>query len=198
MEAMQKYLRDNVHYPQSAIDRNVQGRVMVAFVVTRTGDISQVSVVKGLDPELDSEAVRAVQAMPKWEPAALKGQKVNVYYKVPIVFKLMGDSLHKTLAQNTMPQFKGGNNALLNYLRDNVRYPEEAIERKIQGSIIVEFVIDEKGNVSDVKSLRGLEGGCTEEALRVIENTSGKWEPGTKDGKPVRTSIKIPVSFRLQ
>lgn len=203
MEALQKYFRENVHYPQSAIDSNVQGRVMVEFVIAQTGEITRVSVIKSANPALDSEAVRVVSAMPKWEPAVQKGQKVNVYYKVPISFKLQEDvqpskdSL-RNVTPDVMPQYEGGKDALLAYLRDSVRYPKEAIKRKIQGSVIVEFVIDENGNVTEVKSLKGLEGGCTEEAIRIIKATSGKWSPALKDDKPVAAHFTVPVAFRLQ
>ena len=86
--ALLKCIAENLRYPQLAIENNVQGRVTVMFVVTKTGQVGEVKVVRGKDPDLDKEAVRVVKSLPKFQPGKQNGQAVNVWYTVPIAFKL--------------------------------------------------------------------------------------------------------------
>ena len=88
MEALLKYLAKNINYPESAVDNGIQGKVMVRFVVERDGSASQVETIKGVDPELDREAVRVVKAMPKWKPGRQQGKAVRTRFIVPVVFRL--------------------------------------------------------------------------------------------------------------
>lgn len=87
-EALNEYLRDNVHYPDSLADSCVQGRVVVGFVVEKDGRISEPKVVKSLDPALDAEALRVVSNMPKWIPGREYGQCIRVRYYIPVSFRL--------------------------------------------------------------------------------------------------------------
>lgn len=96
-----------------------------------------------------------------------------------------------------MPEFPGGTEALMNYLRKSLRYPETARENNIQGKVIVQFVIDEVGEVSQAKVLRGIGHGCDEEALRVVLSMPS-WKPGKQNGKPVKTRMNLPISFVLK
>lgn len=86
--ALFKFIGSNVKYPPLAQENNIQGRVLVKFVVEKDGSISNVSVIKGVDNSLDKEAIRVVKAMPKWTPAKLNGNIVRSYYTIPITFKL--------------------------------------------------------------------------------------------------------------
>lgn len=87
-EAMLEFLRSNVTYPKTCIENNVQGRVIVSFVVEKNGSVTGAEVVKSVNSELDAEALRVVNAMPAWKPGKQKGKEVRVRYTVPIVFKL--------------------------------------------------------------------------------------------------------------
>lgn len=86
--ACRQWLDDNVHYPPVYEEINIQGRVVVSFVVETDGSLSNVVVVKSVDPPLDKEAVRVVKAMPKWNPGTQNGVPVRVKYNLPILFKL--------------------------------------------------------------------------------------------------------------
>ncbi|HLN21018.1 MAG TPA: energy transducer TonB [Bacteroidales bacterium] len=83
-----KYIAANVVYPEVAKENNIQGRVIVRFCVTAKGGVSQVSVLKGVDPELDAEAVRVVNTLPAFKPGKQGGKPVPVWYMVPITFTL--------------------------------------------------------------------------------------------------------------
>lgn len=86
--AMMKWLSENVKYPAIATENNIQGRVMVSFVVERDGSISNVKVVRGVDPSLDKEAVRLINNMPKWKPGMQTGKPVRARFNIPVTFKL--------------------------------------------------------------------------------------------------------------
>ncbi len=86
--ALMKYLSENTKYPVVAQENGVQGRVTVQFVVEKDGSISDVHVLRGVDPSLDKEAVRVVKSMPRWTPGKQNGITVRVNYRVPVLFRL--------------------------------------------------------------------------------------------------------------
>ena len=96
-----------------------------------------------------------------------------------------------------MPAYPGGDAKLYEYLGKNIKYPQIARESGIQGRVFVNFVVEPDGSVSNVKVMRGIGGGCDEEAVRVIK-TMPKWKPGKQRGKAVRVTYTIPVVFKLQ
>jgi len=85
---LNQFLRDNIHYPTVAQENGIQGKVIVQFVVEANGSISDVRVVRSVDPSLDKEAVRVVKSMPKWSPGKQNGQAVRVRFTLPVNFKL--------------------------------------------------------------------------------------------------------------
>lgn len=88
MQAMIEFLHANMKYPEDAAKQKVEGRVMVQFVVETDGSVSDVHVARQVFPSLDAEAIRVVQAMPKWTPGKEKGRLVRVKYNLPIVFRM--------------------------------------------------------------------------------------------------------------
>ncbi len=86
--AMMKFLSDNIKYPVIAQENGIQGRVICNFVVEKDGSITDVQVVRGVDPSLDREAVRVIQMMPRWKPGRQRGQPVRVRFTLPVVFRL--------------------------------------------------------------------------------------------------------------
>jgi len=95
-----------------------------------------------------------------------------------------------------MPSFPGGDDALFKFLGENITYPMEAKNAGIEGVVYVSFVIGEKGEITETKILRGIGGGCDEEAMRVIRSMPN-WEPGTINKKPVRVQYNLPIRFSL-
>lgn len=87
---LMKFLSKNIKYPTMAMENNIQGRVIVQFVVTKTGAIGEVKVVRSVDRDLDREAIRVCKSLPKFTPGKMNGQAVNVWYTLPVNFKLQG------------------------------------------------------------------------------------------------------------
>lgn len=95
-----------------------------------------------------------------------------------------------------MPEFKGGDKALLKYIAEHVVYPEIAKENDIQGTVYVKFVVNEKGKVTNVGLLRGVDPLLDKEAIKVIESLPD-WKPGKQSGKNVKVSMQVPIKFQL-
>ncbi|TXI79710.1 MAG: energy transducer TonB [Flavobacteriales bacterium] len=96
-----------------------------------------------------------------------------------------------------MPEYPGGQQAMFAFISKELKYPEEAIDNGIEGTVVISFVVERDGSIGEAKVLRGLGGGCSEEALRVVKSMP-LWKPGMQGGKLVRTSYNLPIRFKLQ
>ena len=104
---------------------------------------------------------------------------------------LMGDVVEQ------MPSFPGGPQALLNYLSEHINYPEGYEETCVQGRVVITFVVEKDGSLSDITVLKSLEKAFDEEALRAVKSMPN-WIPGMQDGEPIRVKYAVPVNFRLK
>jgi TonB family protein len=95
-----------------------------------------------------------------------------------------------------LPEFQDGIKGWIDYLKANLKYPEEAKKNKITGRVIMSFVVDKTGSLEDIKVLRGVEKSLDEEALRILR-TSPKWKPGIQNGRPVKVAYTMPIFFQL-
>ncbi len=198
MDELKAYLSENIVYPAKAMENNVQGKVIIGFIVNKNGDVSDVKVLKGIGSGCDEEAVRIVTNMPAWIPGKNGDETVNVSFKLPISFVLSNEKEEDIFAVvEVMPKFPGGTGELMKYLSNNIKYPEEAFANKVDGRVFVSFVVEKDGKVSDVSVLRGIGHGCDKEAIRVVESMPN-WNPGTQKGKPVRVKYNLPIRFVLE
>ncbi len=218
MPGLMKYLSDNIRYPEAAKVAGIQGRVTVVFVVDKDGSITNVKTLRGVDAELDKEAIRVISSMPKWIPGMQKGKAVKVRYTVPVMFRLPNEPVEGKVneivvkgvakpsdnvtgdvyeAVEQMPEFPGGMAGLMQYITKNLRYPEEAKVKGIQGRVTVRVVVNTEGKVTNAEVLRSVDPALDAEALRVASSLPD-WKPGMKDGKPVNVRFIFPVNFSLQ
>ena len=105
--------------------------------------------------------------------------------------KLFGEAIE------VMASFPGGSVALMQYIKDNVRYPEECQEGAATGRVIVGFTVNEDGSLSDIKVMRSITPKLDKEAIRVVKSMP-KWNPAKQNGKAVKTKYTVPVTFRLE
>lgn len=96
-----------------------------------------------------------------------------------------------------LPTFPGGDKALQKFIYENTKYPKSAIEEKISGTVYVQFIVEKDGSISDIKVVRGIGGGCDEEAVRVVK-LMPNWIPGKQKGVPERVYFMIPITFNLK
>ena len=208
-----KWLGQNIKYPAEAKEKGVEGRVIVQFVVEKDGTITNTKVVRGVDPDLDAEALRVVNQSPKWKPGKQKGEAVRVKYTLPIMFRLGNDSSDSKAAEapreakvdengvyqvcEEMPEFPGGMAECMKYFSKNINYPEDCKKEGVQGRVIVQFVVDKDGSIKDPTIARGVHPSLDKEALRVLSSMPN-WKPGKQKGEAVKVKYTIPVMFRLQ
>ena len=119
--------------------------------------------------------------------------KEIVIAEVPVIVEKV-DQIFDVV--ETQPSPPGGMSAWNKYLSDNLKYPTQARRMGVEGSVIVVFVVNTDGSIQDVEVLRGIGGGCDEEAVRVVKGAP-KWEPGKQRGRPVRTRMRLPIRFKL-
>lgn len=98
MSGLMQFLSKNIQYPINAQKNHTQGRVTVQFVVNKDGSISEPKIIRGVDPDLDGEAIRVISLMPKWKPGMQKGQPVRVKYTVPVMFRLSDDGQKRSIS----------------------------------------------------------------------------------------------------
>jgi TonB family protein len=220
VKAFGQFLAKNIKYPKQARENNVQGRVIATFIVEPDGKLTDIKIVRGIGSGADEESVRVLKISPKWEPGIQNGHKVRVQYTVPIQFALEQTTITYTPLKNNAkapevdqqvaeenqkqifttveqaPGFPGGYVELNNYLVKNLRYPAKARENKTQGRVIVTFVVEPDGSITNTRVVRGIGYGADEEALRVIK-ASPKWLPGIQNGRKVRVAYTIPIQFSL-
>ncbi|MDD5345362.1 MAG: TonB family protein [Proteiniphilum sp.] len=182
MGALMKLIGDSIRYPVEAQQKGIQGRVICNFVVMKDGSISDLQIVRGVDPLLDAEALRVLGLMPDWKPGKQRGQAVNVRFTLPVVFRLSGNeskvivddlsvkesvlSVEAQLLPNYV--YPGGEDAFFRFISERIKYPVEAQEKGLQGLVNARYKIDEKGNVVDVAIEKGVGETIDREVLRVI------------------------------
>jgi protein TonB len=108
----------------------------------------------------------------------------------------IGDDTGLATSIDVHPRYPGGDESRLNYLRRNVRYPEPALKGLIQGVVMVVFVVETDGSITNVNVAKKIGGGCDEEAIRVTKEMP-RWEPGKRHGRPVRVMVRMPIVFRI-
>jgi protein TonB len=123
--------------------------------------------------------------------------EIEEYVPIEVEEEEMEEEAQIFMVVESMPEPPGGIAAFYGYLNENIKYPQMAKESGIQGTVYVTFVVEKNGSITDVRVLRGIGGGCDEEAVRVVKN-SPKWSPGKQRGKPVRVQYNLPVKFILQ
>lgn len=95
-----------------------------------------------------------------------------------------------------MPEFAGGSSQMMKFIAENIVYPRQALQLRLQGRVLLSFVVDQDGNITNLEILKGIGGGCELEALRVISNMP-KWKPGKQNGKTVAVKYTLPIKFAL-
>ena len=155
--------------------------------------------VAALSP--DDESIFVTELVPitfpeeKLEPPPPPETKVTELFEIVETETVVEDIIHVSV--EVMPEFPGGTAALMKYLGSNIKYPTISQETGSQGKVIVQFVVDRDGTISNPEVVRGVDPYLDKEAIRVISSMP-KWTPGVQNGKKVRVKYTVPVSFRLQ
>ncbi len=219
IEQWKNYLRKAMIYPDSSLNHGVEGEVEFHFIVSDKGKVRGVKVLHEMSLEIQKEAERLFHKI-LWIPAIYHED----YYESEATFKIKFDikKYHKWCKKrgyvnfpqyahaesssfkvyeeqelDLLPQcvFKKADMRLEHFLMDNLRYPSEAYSRGLEGYVIMSFVIEPDGLVSNIHAEAPLGGGCVAEATRLIGLLT--WEPGQIDEKRVRTKKNVRIDFQL-
>jgi len=221
---LSEFIAANIKTPAEATNQGAGGVVMVEFVVEKNGVIGEVKTLHDPGFGLGAEAIRVIKLINekkiKWLPAKDEGKKVAYRYITPVSFSLAAPpKALPTVAAvpvvipdlyevaEVMPRYAGCEQVtndtadctfmhILNHIQTNLVYPVDAVTNKIQGPVVVDFVIDSSGHVVNPVVSKSLGHGCDEEALRVI-SIMPVWIPGMQDGKHVAVKMTIPILFQL-
>jgi TonB family protein len=187
-----------IKYPSEAAAKGIQGRITVNYTVEADGSVGKVSPMGKPDPILGDAAVKAIQASPKWEPARNPEAKDPYSSMISIKFELP-DKIFKDdtyVMVEKMPQYPGGDIALLNFIKANTNYPEAARTEKIEGRVIIRFIVSKNGDAEEPVVLKGVHPLLDAEAVRVVSRLKG-FTPGSQGGILVNTYYMVPVNFNL-
>jgi len=155
--------------------------------------------VNDLDAAVPAETIYSVNIMRVLSPElinALGLNNRNVDGGVMIIRTIEFEEREPAVIVETTPEFPGGIEAMHQFLRENIVFPTEAREQRIQGTVFVTFVVEQDGRISNVRMLRGIGGGADEEALRVV-SMMPNWTPGKQRGEPIRVQFNMPIRFTL-
>lgn len=201
--ALLSFIENNLKYSESE-----SGRVTLSFIIEKDGSISDIEILRSPSSVLSIEAIRLVNSMPKWNPGKLEaeGLPVRVKYILPVVFKSKEKNLKENIndtdkseavADNiTQPEFPGGETSLMKFISRNLKYPEYAAKNRIQGQVLLVFIVGKDGFISNIEIHSSPSLILTDEAVRVVRKMP-KWKPGKKDGQPVDVKFMLPITFRL-
>ncbi len=222
--ALKEYIDFNLGYisePPTGVDQHVIAR----FVVSKEGLIQDVEIVQGISETLNRKALTLINNMPRWTAGQQNNQAVAAPVELPIRFIVPAPQIEPTakpaskestnpLPNNTglqnptkdstpvykvveqMPSFSLGQAAMLQYLDQNIEYPQIAKENGVVGFVVVQMIVEKDGSLSNLKVVKGIGAGCDEEALRIIR-LMPKWKPGFQNGQAVRVQFNLPVRFKL-
>lgn len=196
-----EYINSNIRYPAAAIDQNIQGTVVVRFVVNTDGSISDVVATKELGGGCTAEAIRVIKAMPKWTPGRnAKGEYIAVYYQVPVKFVLQDDEeVVKAKDAPVPPAFPNGYDGIKRYIQSNMQFPKAAKGLGLkEGAVFIKYFINADGTVSDPEVVSATDNTFMEEAVRLIKNMP-PWKPAEDgNGNKIKCLNFTNVEFGLK
>lgn len=216
---MKEFICTEMEYPPDAMENKVEGTVEILITVLHDGKATNHRIQHGVTPELDAEAMRICKLL-FFNPAVKSGNEIIEDVKIPVKFNIKkyarnckqkeldkyekyngpaDSSLHvyptKALDISPSPAFLDPGMNFGKFIAENMKYPEIAFSQNIIGDVVLSFIVETSGHISNLQVIKPLGGGCTEEAIDLLKQLY--WNPGILKGKAVRTSLSASISFSL-
>lgn len=189
MIALKRYVAMNVNYPKAARENNIQGTVFLRFEVTKIGEIGKIEILKSAAPFLDNEAIRVIRSLSGFKPGLQNEKPVNVWFSMPITFKLSSPQ------KNKFPAYKSKAGESFNeYLTNAISEIDKSRDPDVFGSVKLKIEITKKGKVGEIKKMEGINKAFDNELIKIVKALPD-FEPGTKNGRAVSSYIIIPFVF---
>ena len=190
--ALDKYIRSSIKYSKKAKKNGVDGSIVVSFIVEKDGTLTDIKIHRGLGYGCDEEVIRVLKASPKWNPGIKHGRPVRVEDGITMYILLIPEDVHTSA--EILPEYPGGRDAFDRYLQRSVKYSEEAKKNGVDGKVILSFIVEKDGRLTDIKVRRDLGFGTGEEVMRVLK-ASQKWKPGMQNGRTVRAYYTLHLTI---
>ena len=188
-----KFIRDNYQTPKV---KGLAGKIYITFIIEKDGSLADIKNLRDISYGTGQEAIRVIQNSPKWIPGKRKGETVRVLYTLPITIQSDDKFIEKVYSLEEVfekPTYPGGLQSLYKGISRLFRTPQ--IDG-IKGELVVGFVIEKDGSITEPRILKDIGYGTGEEAMRTVKLFK-KWIPGKlKDGTPVRTSYSMPITIQ--
>lgn len=194
-----EWVSGQVSYPAVAQEKKVDGWVTINFNVGLDGTLSNIVSGSSVHQSLIDEVIRAIKSAPNWDPP--KNSAVNEPFSssVTVGFRLPDQIVKEEpfVVVEEMPQYPGGDQALLDFIKSNTQYPEAARLRKLEGKVILRFLVNTDGNTEAISVLKGVDPVLDAEAINVVSMLTG-FKPGMQSGRPVNVWYMVPVNFSMK
>jgi TonB family protein len=196
--SFQEWVTDQVKYPSEAKVQKIEGWITVNYTVEPDGTISNAVPFGTADPILSGEVIRVIKESPKWDRPKNPAVDVPFSASVNIGFSLPDQIVKEEpfVVVEEMPMYPGGEGELLKFIAENTRYPEEVKAQKIEGKVVVRFIVNTEGETEGMSVLKGVHPLLDAEAVRVVGMLTG-FKPGMQGGKAVPVWYMVPVNFVL-
>lgn len=197
--ALEQWLAENITYPTTGFENGLHGEVTVRFTVEPDGSLDGIEATAYDDAALAAEAVAALHRSPRWLPGRKGGEPVAVTVTLPVSFRNAIRPKEAVFAAgDSQPaDFMGGGLiAFRSWVMSNLEYPTAAYDNNIEGTVVVHFVIDTEGCLTDAHVVASPHSSLTREVLRVLR-MSPQWVPARQDGKTVMFRYSLPVIFSM-
>jgi len=218
-QQLKRFLCQEVVYPEDDLNQKTEGTVLLTFTIDSAGNMSNLLVKESVSPGLDHEAMRLISKS-LWTPAYKLDRPITTFVNYPIKFSIKKYNKHckkrgfKTMeypftpvdTSNTVyqkdqvnkapkPIFDDPKQTVNLFIMQSLKYPEDAFNKNIAGTVVLSFIVEPNGMISHIIPEDPLGGGCTQEAIRIIELI--RWMPGVKNGHAVRTMTEMKITFQL-
>jgi TonB family protein len=194
----QEWVASRVSYPGEALSGKIEGWVSVNYTISPDGIVSSTATTMSANPVLSDEVIRVIKSSPKWDPPknkeTAKPYNSTVTLKFELPRRIIADP--PFVVVEAMPMYPGGDGELLNFIKNNTKYPGDAAAELTEGRVIVRFIVTTEGKTEGITVLKGIGPLFDAEAVRVVSLLEG-WKPGMQNGKAVNTWYMVPVNFSV-
>jgi len=215
-EEFKRVFEQELVYPESALKEKIAGKVTISFIIMKDSSITNIKISGSGIPAIDAEAMRIFKLY-KWVPAIKNAQYIAANWSETFNFdpgkysKICRERGYKKISYlpdtkidssgiiytdpDQLPMYQKGNYALQDFIKENLEYPKQAQVSNIQGTVVLCFIVEPSGLITNIGIEKAVGGGCDQEAIRVLQMI--KWYPGKKNDKLVRAKMSFPFYFIL-
>lgn len=192
-EALNKYLSHTMRYPAVARRNNTQGKVVLSFVINKTGGLENIKVLQSLSFETDTECIRVLKTLPAWIPGMAFGRNVQQYHTMPITFTMMGES---PFTKGSLETVLMGKQDFFKTIINQVESSGKGGKAELPQQLYISFTITRTGQLSNISITADYITNKMYNAIIKEIQQSPPWEPVLKNGKPVEQRVTMPIDLR--